>query len=529
MKKEKFYITTAIPYVSSIPHIGNVYEAIITDAIARFKRADGFDVIFQTGTDEHGQKIEAKAKEHNISPKEYTDNISSEIIRIFNRLGISYDRFVRTTDQDHCNKVSDIFDYLFKKGDIYLSKYEGWYSVGDEAFVFEKDLIDGKLPNGETPIWTSEETYFFKLSKYQDRLIQYIKDNPNFIYPLSRKNEMLNYFLNETLPDLSVTRSSFTWGVPVSFDKNHVIYVWIDALSNYITGLGYDIKNGNSDKFNKYWPADVHIIGKDILRFHTIYWPILLMALDIELPKCVFGHPWILFNKEKMSKSKHNVIYSDDLIDLFGVDTVRYYCIHEIPFGQDGNLTYEMMIEKNNSDLSNTLGNLVNRTIGMVNKYNNGQVVRTLLDNAPFEYSLDNKSLELLPKIREFINKYDCGAALDEIMLLSRDANKFIDIAQPWVLFKNNDTELLNYTLYQLIETIRFIGVSLSPFLPETSEKILKQINISNNDFSSLNEFGLYPSQLCGTPEILFVRYDISKKLEEIKEYLNGKEANESH
>lgn len=513
---KKFFLTTAIAYSSAVPHIGNVYEAILADAICRYRREKGDDVFFQTGTDEHGQKIESKAKDHGISAKAYADHISSEIKRIYDKVGISYDYFIRTTDEQHEKAVQAIFKKLYDQGDIYLGKYEGWYSVADEAFIFEKDIVDGKGPSGDELVWTSEETYFLRLEKYQQKLLKHIEENPDFIAPESRKNEMVQNFLSEPLPDLSVSRTSFKWGIPVDFNDKHVIYVWIDALSNYITSLGYNPDEDITDQFKKYWPADVHLIGKDILRFHTIYWPILLMALGIELPKKVFGHPWILVNKGKMSKSVGNTMYTDDLVRYFGVDAVRYYVLHEIPFAQDGNITYELLIERNNSDLANTIGNLVNRTIGMAKKYRQGIIKKTVMDE-PFETSLKDKALEALPKMDRFMDELKVADALEEVLILARAANKYIDVAAPWALFKDETKqEELDYVLYQLLETIRFVGVLLKPFIPETSKKILSLIKVERSDFESLDTFGLVEQVLLEPGEVLFERYDLDKKIEEI-------------
>lgn len=515
--KEKYYITTAIAYSSAIPHVGNVYEAILADAIARFKRLSGYDVLFQTGTDEHGQKIETKAQDNELSPKAYVDLISSEIRRIYDKVNISYDQFVRTTDDDHVKSVQAIFKKLYDQGDIYLGKYEGWYSLSEEAFILEKDIVDGKAPSGDTPIWTSEDAYFLKLSKYQERLIEHIEKYPEFIEPESRRNEMIQNFLKEPLPDLSVSRTSFKWGIPVEFDEGHVVYVWIDALSNYITGLGYhpDLDE-QPDKFKKYWPANVHLIGKDILRFHTIYWPIILMAIGVELPKQVFGHPWVLFNKNKMSKSTGNVMYTDDIVKYFGVDTLRYYVLHEIPFAQDGNITYELLIERNNTDLANTIGNLVNRTIGMVHKYRNGDVKKVMLDE-PFELSLKEKALEALPEMHKYMDELKVSDALEEVVKLARFANKYIDVSEPWVLNKDeNKQDVLDHVLYHLLETIRFVGVLLQPFMPETAHKILEQIGSKDSSFESLNDFGKYEAQTLNKPYVLFERFDMNKKIEEI-------------
>ena len=516
MEKKKYYITTAIAYASAIPHIGNVYEAIFADAVARFKRLDGYDVLFQTGTDEHGQKIESKAKENELSPKAYVDFISSEIKRIYDKVNVSYDRFIRTTDEDHVSSVQAIFKKLYDQGDIYLGEYEGWYSISEEAFILEKDIVDGKAPNGDIPVWTKEAAYFLKLAPYQEKLLNHIESNPKFIEPESRRNEMIQNFLKEPLPDLSVSRTSFKWGVPVDFDLDHVVYVWIDALSNYITGLGYHPDQEDSDLFKAYWPADVHLIGKDILRFHTIYWPIILMALGLELPKQVFGHPWVLSNKNKMSKSTGNVLYTDELVKHFGVDTIRYYVLHEIPYAQDGNITYELLVERNNSDLANTIGNLVNRTIGMAHKYRQGVIEKTILAE-PFELSLQEKALEVLPHVRQSMDELRVSDALEEIVQLARYANKYIDVSEPWVLFKDaHKKEELNHVLYHLVETIRFIAILLQPFIPETAEKIAQQLNITDLSFESLNEFGGYPSQTLGRGTPLFERYDLDLKIQSI-------------
>ena len=514
--KKPYYLTTAIAYSSAIPHIGNVYEAILADAMCRFKRALGYDVRFQTGTDEHGQKIETKAKENNQTPQAYADKISNEIKRIYKLVDVDYDKFIRTTDKDHVEAVQAIFKKLYDQGDIYLGKYEGWYSVSEESFILEKDIVDGKGPAGDIPVWTSEDAYFFNMSKYQDRLIKHIEENPNFISPESRKNEMIQNFLKEPLPDLSVSRTSFKWGVPVTFDDDHVIYVWIDALINYITGLGYHPDKAPSELFNRYWPADVHLIGKDILRFHTIYWPIILMALDVELPKQIFGHPWVLVDKSKMSKSIGNTMYTDDLVKYFGVDVVRYYVLHEIPYASDGNITFELVIERNNSDLANTIGNLVNRTIGMANKYRQGQVRKVTMAE-PFEYNLKDKALETLPNMVKLIDEFRIADALEEIVILARAANKYIDLAAPWVLFKDEQKQdELDYVLYQLLETIRYVGVLLKPFIPQTSARILNQIGVTDDSFESLATFGQYQEQTLGKGEVLFERFDPVKKLEEI-------------
>ncbi|MBE0701305.1 MAG: methionine--tRNA ligase [Acholeplasmataceae bacterium] len=514
--KKTYYLSTAIAYSSAIPHIGNIYEAILADAIIRFKRLDGYACYFQTGTDEHGQKIESKAKDNELSPQAYVDHISSEIKRIYELVNISYDKFVRTTDEDHVISVQAIFKKLYDQGDIYLGKYEGWYSIADESFILEKDIIDGRAPSGDTPIWTSEDAYFLRMSKYQDKLIRHIEDHPDFIEPESRKNEMIQNFLKEPLPDLSISRTSFKWGIPVEFAPGHVVYVWIDALSNYITGLGYHPDRPLTEAFNKFWPADVHLIGKDILRFHTIYWPIILMALGLELPKKVFGHPWILVNKGKMSKSVGNVMYADELVSHFCVDTIRYYVLHEIPFAQDGNMTYELIIERNNSDLANTIGNLVNRTIGMVHKYRDG-VIKKVQKDEPFELNLKEKALQALPEIRKYMDALKVSDALEEVVKLARLANKYIDVSEPWLLYKDESKQdLLDYVLYQLLETTRFLAVLLQPFTPETSKRIAKQIGVSDLSFESLSVFGNLPEQTLGKAEVLFERYDPVKKLNEI-------------
>ena len=515
--KKNFYISTAIAYSSAIPHIGNVYETILADAIARFKRLDGYNVYFQTGTDEHGQKIEQRANDDEIKPKVYVDQITNEIKRIYKLMNIEYDKFIRTTDDYHVKGVQNIIQRLKDQGDIYLGQYEGWYSVADESYVPESDVTDGVSPTGERLVWTKEEVYFFKLSKYQDRLVKHINDNKEFIMPESRKNEMLNNFLKDELPDLSISRTSFKWGIQFPFDPKHVTYVWIDALSNYLTGIGFDGLN-ESEGMKEFWPADIHLIGKDILRFHTIYWPILLMALDIELPKTIFGHPWVLFDKSKMSKSTFNVVYIEQLLKHFPVDVVRYYLLHEIPYAQDGNYTHELLIERNNTDLANTIGNLVNRTIGMVNKYNDGVVKKVMLDE-PFEYSLKEKSAKLLPNMQKHMETYHVADALEEILVLARHANKYIDVSKPWELFKdetkNNE---LNHVLYSLLETIRFIAIGLQAFLPETAENIFEQLDINDKTFDSLATFGLFKEQTLKEPKVLFERYKLEDKIKEIIE-----------
>lgn len=512
--KKPYYISTAIAYASAIPHIGNVYEIILADAIARFKRLEGYEVYFQTGTDEHGQKIENNAKNQDLPTQGYVDMISSEIMRIFNLVNISYDKFVRTTDTDHKMAVANIFEKLLSQGDIYLGKYEGWYSIADEAFLTKTEIVDGKGPSGDIPVWMSEEAYFFKLSKYQERLIKHINDHPSFIKPESRKNEVLTNFLSEPLPDLSVSRTSFKWGIPVLSNPKHVIYVWVDALSNYITGLGYDpLKDGTN--FSKFWPADLHLIGKDIIRFHVIYWPIILMALGLELPKAIFGHPWVLVDKNKMSKSVGNTLYTDKLVSHFGVDALRYYVLHEIPYGQDGNITYELMIERNNSDLANTLGNLVNRTIGMINKYQDGLVKKVMLDEM-FEYGLKQKAEALFDTVKTYMDELKVGDALESLMIVARAANKYIDISEPWNLKKHGEDDKLAHVLYSLVETIRILAVYLQVFMPQTATKIFNQLNIEQTGLESVKIFGGYKEQMIGKAEVLFERFDQEKKLAEI-------------
>lgn len=515
MSKKPYYISTAIAYASAIPHIGNVYEAILADAIARFKRLEGFDVYFQTGTDEHGLKIEQKASEKGVDTQAYVDHISDEIKRIYELVHISYDKFVRTTDTFHKTSVQDIFQKLKDQGDIYLGKYKGWYSVAEEAYILEKDIIDGKGPQGDTLVWTEEDVYFFDMKKYQDRLVKHIKDNPTFIEPESRKNEMLNNFLKEPLPALSISRTSFKWGIPVSSDPEHVIYVWIDALSNYITGLGYT-PSQSSEMMETFWPADVHLIGKDILRFHTIYWPIILMALDLPLPKKVFGHPWILVNKGKMSKSKGNVMYTDDLVRYFSVDIIRYFVLKEIPYAQDGNMTYELIIERNNSDLSNTIGNLVNRTIGMINKYRQGALKKMILDETS---NVDIKSIAeaALDKMKNDMESLKVADALEVVVDLARQANKFIDANEPWALFKDETKqERLDHVLYHLMETIRYVAVLLQPFIPETAQHIFKQLGETEKTFESLTHFGVLTDRQVEKPFVLFERFKPDEKIQEI-------------
>ena len=511
---EKYYISTAIAYTSSKPHIGNTYEVVLADAIARHKREKGYEVYFQTGTDEHGEKIQLKAEENGVSPQEYVDNVANQIKEIWDIMNTSYDRFVRTTDVKHKEQVQKIFKKLYEQGDIYKGKYEGLYCTPCESFFTESQLVDGKCPDcGRDVHKASEEAYFFNLSKYQDRLIKYIEEHPEFIQPESRKNEMLNNFLKPGLQDLCVSRTSFSWGVPVDFDPKHVVYVWIDALSNYITNIGYDVENP-TEEFKKYWPADLHLIGKDIIRFHTIYWPILLMALDLPLPKQVFGHPWLLFANDKMSKSKGNIMYADDLVNFFGVDAIRYYVLHEIPFANDGTITYDLIIERINSDLANVLGNLVNRTISMANKYFSGAVGNKGKETE-FDKDLISKVNELDKKVTEKMDKLEIGAALDEIFDVLRRSNKYIDETTPWVLAKDeNEKEKLETVIYNLLESIRVCAIQLKPFMPETSQNILSQLNIENKDIEYREDL----NYKTGTPSPLFQRIDKEAKLKEIEE-----------
>ncbi|MCG8540644.1 MAG: methionine--tRNA ligase [Clostridia bacterium] len=523
MDKGKYYITTAIAYTSGKPHIGNTYEIILADAIARYKRQLCYDVFFMTGTDEHGQKIEIKAKEAGKEPQQFVDNIAAQIKSIWDLMNVSYDKFIRTTDKDHEKQVQNIFKKLYDKGDIYKGEYEGLYCTPCESFLTESQLIEGNCPDcSRAVVHSKEEAYFFKLSKYQDRLMKHIKENPGFIQPESRKNEMINNFLKPGLQDLCVSRTSFNWGVPVTFDDSHVVYVWIDALSNYITGLGFDANGNHGEKYNKYWPADLHLIGKDILRFHTIYWPIMLMALDIPLPKKVFGHPWMLFGDGKMSKSKGNIIYADDLARHFGVDGVRYYSLHEMPFAQDGTITWELVMERINSDLANVLGNLVNRTITMVNKYFDGTIERPI-EKEDIDDELIKLALETPQRVQAKMDDLKVADAISEIFTLLRRSNKYIDETMPWILGKDPDKKgRLGTVLYNLLESIRFSGVLLNPFLPETSKRIFEQLNTSDTTLESLSEFkGMEVGAKVGKAEILFERIDIQKKLKEIKAELS--------
>lgn len=521
MEKKPYYITTAIAYTSGKPHIGNTYEIVLADSIARFKRQEGYDVRFQTGTDEHGQKIELKAEEAGITPQEFVDNVSGEIKRIWDLMNTSYDKFIRTTDEDHEAQVKKIFKRLYDQGDIYKSSYEGMYCTPCESFWTESQLVDGKCPDcGREVQPAKEEAYFFKMSKYADRLIAYIEEHPEFIQPESRKNEMMNNFLKAGLQDLCVSRTSFKWGIPVDFDPKHVVYVWVDALTNYITGLDYDC-DGNSDAlFEKYWPADLHLIGKDILRFHTIYWPIMLMALDLPLPKQVFGHPWLLQGDGKMSKSKGNVIYADDMVDLFGVDAVRYFVLHEMPFENDGVITWELLVERLNSELANTLGNLVNRTISMSNKYFDGIVENTGV-SGDVDEELKVVVTQAVDKVKDKMDRLRVADAMTEIFNLFKRCNKYIDETMPWALAKNEeDKPRLATVLYNLVESISIGACLLEAFMPETSERILAQLNAQKRELSELGEFGKYVSgtKVTETPEILFARLDMEETLAKVEE-----------
>ena len=521
-KKGKFYMTTAIAYTSGKPHIGNTYEIILADAIARYRRAEGYDVYFQTGTDEHGQKIQEKAEAAGITPKQFVDQVSGEVKRIWDLVNASYDNFIRTTDEDHEKCVKKIFKKLYDQGDIYKSSYEGLYCTPCESFWTESQLVDGKCPDcGREVKPAKEEAYFFKMSKYADRLIDYINTHPDFIQPVSRKNEMMNNFLLPGLQDLCVSRTSFSWGIPVDFDPKHVVYVWLDALTNYITKIGYD-PDGSSDLFKKNWPADLHLIGKDIVRFHTIYWPIFLMALDLPLPKQVFGHPWLLQGGEKMSKSKGNVIYADDLVDLFGVDATRYFVLHEMPFENDGVITWDLVIERYNSDLANILGNLVNRTVSMSNKYFDGVVKSTGVTE---DVDADLKAVVTGTKARtaEKMEKLRVADAITEVFALFRRCNKYIDETTPWVLAKDEaEKDRLSEVLYNLVESITIGASLLHSFLPETAEKIVAQLNTTLRNYDDLDQFGLYANgnKVTETPAILFARLDakeVMPKIEEIK------------
>ena len=530
MDKKKFYMTTAIAYTSGKPHIGNTYEIVLADSIARFKRQQGYDVFFQTGTDEHGQKIELKAEEKGVTPKAFVDEVSTEIKRIWDLMNTSYDKFIRTTDADHEKQVQKIFKKLYDKGDIYKGHYEGMYCTPCESFFTESQLVDGKCPDcGREVQPAKEEAYFFRMSKYADRLIEHINTHPEFIQPVSRKNEMMNNFLLPGLQDLCVSRTSFKWGIPVDFDPKHVVYVWLDALTNYITGIGYDCDGNSSEQFKKDWPADLHLIGKDIIRFHTIYWPIFLMALDLPLPKQVFGHPWLLQGDGKMSKSKGNVLYADELVDFFGVDAVRYFVLHEMPFENDGVISWELMVERMNSDLANTLGNLVNRTVSMSNKYFGG-VVENKNVNEPVDEELKKVVLETPNKVIAKMEELRVADAITEIFTLFKRCNKYIDETMPWALAKDEaKKERLATVLYNLVESISVGATLLESFMPETSDKVLAQLGAQKRNLSQMDTFGLYPSgnKVTEKPEILFARMDIKEVMAKVAELHPVKEVKE--
>ncbi len=521
MDKKKYYMTTAIAYTSGKPHIGNTYEIVLADSIARYKRFQGYDVFFQTGTDEHGQKIELKAAENNVTPKEFVDDVAGQIRRIWDLMNTSYDKFIRTTDKDHEAQVQKIFKYMYDKGDIYKGYYEGMYCTPCESFFTESQLKDGKCPDcGREVQPAKEEAYFFKMSKYADRLIEHINSHPEFIQPVSRKNEMMNNFLLPGLRDLCVSRTSFKWGIPVDFDPKHVVYVWLDALTNYITGIGYECGGDSEEQFRKNWPADLHLIGKDIIRFHTIYWPIFLMSLDLPLPKQIFGHPWLLQGDGKMSKSKGNVLYADELADFFGVDAVRYFVLHEMPFENDGVITWELMVERLNSELANTLGNLVNRTISMSNKYFGGIVTDT---KAAEEVDADLKKtvLDTLPKVTEKMEQLRVADAITEIFNLFKRCNKYIDETMPWALAKDAEKkDRLSTVLYNLVESISYGASLLAPFMPSTALKILEQLHADSRTIEEMNTFGLYASgtKVTEKPEILFARLDSKEVMEKVEE-----------
>ena len=526
--KGKYYLTTAIAYTSGKPHIGNSYEIVLADAIARYKRAAGYDVFFQTGTDEHGQKIELKAQEKGVSPQEFVDDVAGQIKDICNILNTSYDKFIRTTDEDHTKQVQKMFKRFYDQGDIYKGSYEGMYCTPCESFWTESQLVDGKCPDcGREVKPAKEEAYFFKMSKYADRLIEYINSHPDFIQPVARKNEMMNNFLLPGLQDLCVSRTSFKWGIPVDFDDKHVVYVWLDALTNYITGIGYDSDGNSSDQYKKLWPADLHLIGKDIIRFHTIYWPIFLMALGEPLPEKVFGHPWLLQGGEKMSKSRGNVIYADDLVNLFGVDAVRYFLIHEMPYDNDGTITWELVVERYNAELANVLGNLVNRTISMSNKYFDGVVNATGVDE-DVDNDLIKVVTETAAKVERKMDELRVNDAISEVFTLFRRCNKYIDETEPWVLAKDEaKKDRLSQVMYNLTESI-VIGASLlAPYMPDTAEKIFKQLNTSARDFDTLKEFGKYPSgnKVTDKPEMLFARLDLKEIMVEVEKIQEAQRA----
>ncbi|MCR5647104.1 MAG: methionine--tRNA ligase [Acholeplasmatales bacterium] len=522
---KKFYLTTAIAYTSSKPHIGNVYEAILADCIVRYKKKDGYDTYFQTGTDEHGQKIEQKALKMGTTPKEHVDKVSKELRDTYDMMNVKYDHFIRTTDKNHEEQVAKAFEKMLAKGDIYKGKYEGFYCVDCESYFTEKDLVDGCCPDcGAKVTKNSEECYFLKLEPYRERLLNYINENPMFIQPESRKNEMINNFLKNPIPDLCVSRTSYKWGIPVISDPKHVIYVWIDALLNYITGLGYDVDGNNGELYKKYWPADIHLIGKDILRFHTIYWPIMLMSLDLPLPHQVFGHPWILTNHNKMSKSKGNTIYADELVSLFGVDAVRYYVLHEIPFASDGNITYELVCERSNSDLANTYGNLVSRTIAMVKKYFGDEEIKESTKTA-FDDSLKNVVLEAADNYKKLMDQFKVADALEEVQKALRAANKYIDETAPWVLAKDeNRREELKTVLYNLLESIRISSILLEPAMPVTSSKVYTALNTSKINLSD-TKFGSEKSYKVSPCEILFKRLDVNEIMAQVEEKEKNLEA----
>ena len=531
--KGKFYMTTAIAYTSGKPHIGNTYEIILADSIARYKRFEGYDVFFQTGTDEHGQKIELKAQEAGISPKEYVDGVAGQVKEIWDLMNTSYDKFIRTTDAPHEKQVQKIFKKLYDQGDIYKGHYEGLYCTPCESFFTESQLVDGKCPDcGREVVPAKEEAYFFKMSKYADRLIEHINTHPEFIQPVSRKNEMMNNFLLPGLQDLCVSRTSFSWGIPVDFDPKHVVYVWLDALTNYITGIGYDCDGESSEQFKKDWPADLHLIGKDIIRFHTIYWPIFLMALDLPLPKQVFGHPWLIQSDGKMSKSKGNVLYADELVDFFGVDAVRYFVLHEMPFENDGVISWELLVERINSDLANTLGNLVNRTISMSNKYFDG-VVSNKNVCEDVDEDLKNVVTSTVDRVDAKMGELRVADAITEIFALFKRCNKYIDETMPWALAKDESKQdRLATVLYNLVESISIGAELLESFLPETAEKVLNQLNATRRGYDKLHTFGLYPDgdKVTEKPEILFARLDLDevlKKVEELHPQKEEEKANE--
>ncbi len=530
MDRKKYYMTTAIAYTSGKPHIGNTYEIVLADSIARYKRFQGYDVFFQTGTDEHGQKIELKAAETGVTPQEFVDDVAGQIRKIWDLMDTSYDKFIRTTDKDHEAQVQKMFKYMYDKGDIYKGYYEGMYCTPCESFFTESQLVDGKCPDcGREVQPAKEEAYFFRMSKYADRLIEHINSHPEFIQPVSRKNEMMNNFLLPGLQDLCVSRTSFKWGIPVDFDPKHVVYVWLDALTNYITGIGYDCGGDSSDRFKKNWPADLHLIGKDIIRFHTIYWPIFLMSLDLPLPKQIFGHPWLLLGDGKMGKSKGNVLYADDLVDFFGVDAVRYFVLHEMPFENDGAITWELMVERLNSELANTLGNLVNRTISMSNQYFGGIVTNAGVTEEVDE-DLKKTVLDTLPKVSEKMDQLRVADAITEIFNLFKRCNKYIDETMPWALAKDEaKKDRLATVLYNLVESISYGAVLLEAFMPSTSKEILKQLNAKSRTMDEMGVFGLYTSgtKVTDKPQILFARLGIKEVLEKVEEKKASAEAAE--